>query len=263
MASSGRRSSSPHLPPEQYCTISSASPPTAQSEGEHQSQHPGAQHVIQTEAILRTGQKSRITAITEKTAPTISSARFPAVHKGRCAQIGGSVLACEVAREPFRSSLLLRPRGPVCLAGIVIFGIGRIGRSHRRSSLAWRSVGYACTAVAGIAHGCAIIRMAFLRVARSFRFLHLRARRHILRRRRLAQLQCANVRRHRPAIRRRQLRRVVRHRAVAVRHHVKVVRDRLRTCAPGRADWPPACSRAAQSRPARCPPASGTACSRC
>jgi hypothetical protein len=60
-----------------------------------------------------------------------------------------------------------------------------------------------------------------------FQVFHLRAGGNVLNFRSLTQLQCAYISRHRPAIHRGQLRRVIRHGAVAVRHHVEVVADRL------------------------------------
>ena len=91
--------------------------------------------------------------------------------------------------------------------------------------------------------------------------LHLRARGNIRRRRILAQLQRPDVRHDRPAVCRRHLRRVVRHRAIAVRHHVEEVAQRSSLQPRACGSSPPARSRAAQSCPRHCPPASGTACS--
>src|SRR5206468_2360536 len=58
--------------------------------------------------------------------------------------------------------------------------------------------------------------------------LHLRARPHVAILGSLAELQRAYIGGHCPALRRRELRRVVRHGAVPVSHYVKVVRQRLR-----------------------------------
>ena len=269
MASSGRRSSRPHLPPEQYCTISSASPPTGKAEGDHQAQHPGAQKVIPAQVDPAPGpEMPESTAITEKINANDQRARPPAVDKGRRAQIGGKRLGvrCCVFREPFVRPYVLTSCGRVAAGRFACrnrnLRVGRIRRSHARRSLARRSADRPAPPSPAASTAAHTRQMPLVR-RNIFQIPDLRARRHILRRRRLAQLQRANVGRNRPAILRRQLRRVVGHRAVAMRHHVEVVRKRLRHAAPGRADWPPACSRAAQSRPARCPRASGTACSRC
>ena len=92
MASSGRRSSRPHLPPEQYCTISSASPPTANpkvSISAHASRR--AENDPSPRPSWAWPRNARITAMTEKIAPDHQRAVLPAVDKGGRAELRGEL----------------------------------------------------------------------------------------------------------------------------------------------------------------------------
>ena len=89
IASSGRRSSKPHLPPEQYCTISSASPPT---ENPKVSIMPSSQ-ARSTWSMDRVN-KASTAATTEKTNPTASARLLQPSTKAGASNSAGSVLAC-------------------------------------------------------------------------------------------------------------------------------------------------------------------------
>ena len=84
-----------------------ARPPTA--EGQHQAQQPGAQHVVESKPSAI--QKASPAAITAEDQPDDQRARLPAVHKSRCAQLGGKRLWRE-SREPFCSSFVLESLSP-------------------------------------------------------------------------------------------------------------------------------------------------------
>ena len=71
-------------------------------------------------------------------------------------------------------------------------------------------------------------RRQILRSRNILQLRHLRPSRNVRGSSTLAQLQGPDICRHRPAILRRQLRRVIRHRPIPVRNHIEVMAQRLR-----------------------------------
>jgi hypothetical protein len=153
----------------------------------------------------------------------------PAVHKSRRAQIGWECL-CVCCRVRFVSHAfmsLLRGRGGRFTCWNRDLRVCRIRRRHAGKCPLLSSAGLACTAVDGNAQGFAYSGCPSAPRQWLFSSWTCAPAGTSCGRGRLAQLQRTDIGRNCPAIFRRQLRRVVRHCSIAVRHHVEVVRDRL------------------------------------
>src|SRR3984885_6022005 len=267
MASSGRRISSPHLPPEQYCTISNARPP---SEKPQQSMKPISQERIRwlnPSCSINSASTTSITARMLKTAPKVSARRRHAAI--RAAGAARSPVRARVAFACafvtwFPSSVLssssLGPDRPGLRCGLL--SRRRLARSSSRWRCRRAAEGHSAVSIrqlnprmpAGVRRpvglsrrhrrsvptrwhgidGC-VRHLPWLGVAgrqtllpRDFaQLLHSHACRDVALLRILAQLQCTDVRGDSPAVRRRHLRGVVRHGAVSVGDHIEIVAQRL------------------------------------
>ncbi len=89
IASSGRRSSRPHLPPHRYCTISSARPPTAEAPADDEAEQIRAQQVVRCRRGRRKPPGCQMTDRTANTAPTTKRPAPPAIDSRRGGQVGG------------------------------------------------------------------------------------------------------------------------------------------------------------------------------
>ena len=90
---------------------------------EHQAKNPGAQKVVPSELILA-GQNARITAATEKIAPTISARIFQPSTKAGAPRSAGSVLASVSVRFVSHAvASLFAAAAAGLLAGILIAGL--------------------------------------------------------------------------------------------------------------------------------------------
>ncbi len=120
MASSGRRMSSPHLPPEQYCTISSARPPSAKPQ---QRMAPISQEVSRwrnPSCSINSASTTSTTARMVKTTPKVSARRR---HPARRAEeAAGSPVRARVA---FPCAFVTVSLSSCALAS---FGSARFGR---------------------------------------------------------------------------------------------------------------------------------------
>src|ERR1700759_3760088 len=259
MASSGRRIRSPHLPPEQYCTISSAKPPSAKPQ---QRMAPISQEVRRWRNpswSINSASTTSTIARMVKTAPNVSARRRHPAKRAEeapgspvrarvafpCAFVTVSLSSCALAsfgsaRFGRGLNLLARfDRGrsrnadgvwtipvfqlilrmPAGIRGCDVFGRRHCGRSRTRRRGIDRS--------GRLAPRLRIARRQDLLRRHFAQLLHPDALQHIALLRVLAQLECANIGSDGPAIGCLDLSGVVRHGAITVRDDREVVAQRL------------------------------------